>query len=111
MKPVTNDRESAADRRSVVRAPRRDARRSELVETELETPHLGGLVPRPVLVRTLMASDAAVVAIAAPAGYGKSALLAEWSAADPRPFAWVSVDAADNDPGALLRYIAAAYAE
>jgi LuxR family maltose regulon positive regulatory protein len=108
VKPVTNDRESAADRRSVVRAPRRGARPSELVETKLETPHLGGLVPRPVLVRTLMASDAAVIAIAAPAGYGKSALLAEWSAADPRPFAWVSVDAADNDPGALLRYIAAA---
>jgi len=58
-----------------------------------------------------MTSDADVIAIAAPAGYGKSALLAEWSAADPRPFAWVSVDAADNDPGALLRYIAAAYAE
>ena len=58
-----------------------------------------------------MASDASVIAIAAPAGYGKSALLAEWSAVDPRPFAWVSVDAADNDPGALLRYIAAAYAE
>ena len=52
-----------------------------------------------------------MIAVAAPAGYGKSALLAEWSAADPRPFAWVSVDAADNDPGALLRYIAAAYAE
>ena len=52
-----------------------------------------------------------MVAIAAPAGYGKSALLAEWSAADPRPFAWVSADAADNDPDALLRYIAAAYAE
>ncbi len=68
-------------------------------------------MPRPALVRTLMASDAAVIAIAAPAGYGKSALLAEWSAADPRPFAWVSVDAADNDPGALLRYIAAAYAD
>ena len=67
-------------------------------------------MPRPALVRTLMASDAAVIAVAAPAGYGKSALLAEWSAADPRPFAWVSVDAADHDPGALLRYIAAAYA-
>jgi LuxR family transcriptional regulator, maltose regulon positive regulatory protein len=58
----------------------------------------------------LMASDAAVIAIAAPAGYGKSALLAQWSAADPRPFARVSVDAVDG-PGALLRYLAAAYAE
>jgi LuxR family transcriptional regulator, maltose regulon positive regulatory protein len=68
-------------------------------------------VPRPALVRMLSASDAAVVVIAAPAGYGKSALVAEWSSVDPRPFACVSVDAAHNDPGALLRYIGAACAE
>ena len=79
MKPVTNDRGSgAADRRSVVRAPRRGSRRSDVIETKLEPPHPRGLVPRPALVRTLMASDAAVIAIAAPAGYGKSALLSEW---------------------------------
>ena len=87
------------------------ARRSDLIQAKLEPPHRRGLVPRPWLVRALMTSDAAVIAIAAPAGYGKSALLAEWSAADQRPFAWVSVDAADTDPCALLRYIAAAYAE
>jgi LuxR family maltose regulon positive regulatory protein len=59
------------------------------MQAKLEPPHRRGLVPRPWLVRTLMASDAAVIAIAAPAGYGKSSLLAEWSAADPRPVAWV----------------------
>jgi LuxR family maltose regulon positive regulatory protein len=38
--------------------------------------------------------------VAAPAGSGKTSLLAEWHI-DPReqrPFAWISLDAADNDP-------------
>ena len=38
--------------------------------------------------------------VAAPAGSGKTSLLAEWHL-DPReqrPFAWISLDAADNDP-------------
>src|SRR4029078_9941332 len=68
-------------------------------------------VLRRCALRPGVPSDADVIAIAAPAGYGKSALLAEWSAADPRPFAWVSVDAADNDPGALLRSPAVGSAE
>ena len=111
MKPVTENRASeAADRRSIVRAPGRGAPRSDVAETAREPAHPRGLVPRPVLVRMLMASDAAVIEIAAPAGYGKSALLAEWSAADPRPFARGSVDAGDS-PGDLLRHVAAAYAE
>ena len=110
-KPVTDDRgPGAADRGSVVRAPRRGARRSDVIQAQHEPPRPRGLVPRPALVRTLIDSDAEVIAIGAPAGYGKSALLAEWSAADPRPFAWVSVDAAHN-AGALLRHIAAALSD
>ena len=38
--------------------------------------------------------------VAAPAGSGKTSLLAEWHS-DPReqrPFAWISLDAGDNDP-------------
>ena len=31
--------------------------------------------------------------IVAPAGYGKTTLLAEWAMRDPRPFAWLSVEA------------------
>ena len=44
----------------------------------------------------------------APAGYGKTTLLAHWAEADPRPFAWVALDGADDDALMLLRYIAAA---
>ncbi len=46
--------------------------------------------------------------IAAPAGYGKTTLLAQWAHADSRPFAWVSLDARDDDPVALMTYVAAA---
>ena len=41
-----------------------------------------------------------LILVAAPAGSGKTSLLAEWHV-DPReqrPFAWISLDAADNDP-------------
>jgi LuxR family maltose regulon positive regulatory protein len=66
-------------------------------------------VPRTGLVNRLRrSSDARVFSIAAPAGYGKTTLLAQWAARDPRPFAWVSLDDRDDDPVSLLTYIAAA---
>lgn len=52
--------------------------------------------------------DARVVSIVAPAGYGKTTVLAQWAKRDRRPFAWVSLDDADNDPVVLLTYVAAA---
>ena len=36
--------------------------------------------------------------LTAPAGYGKTTLLAEWAAEDDRPFVWVTLVDADNDP-------------
>jgi LuxR family maltose regulon positive regulatory protein len=50
------------------------------------------------------------VSVVAPAGYGKTALLAMWAEADPRAFAWVALDGVDDDEDAVmfLRYIAAA---
>jgi LuxR family maltose regulon positive regulatory protein len=48
------------------------------------------------------------VSVTAPAGYGKTTLLAQWAARDDRPFAWVSLERRDNDPVALLTYVAAA---
>jgi LuxR family maltose regulon positive regulatory protein len=52
--------------------------------------------------------DARLVSIVAPAGYGKTTLLAQWTKHDGRPFAWVTLDKADNDPVVLLTYVAAA---
>ena len=51
-----------------------------------------GLVSRAELVRRLVeASDATVVAIVAPPGYGKSTLIAEWAACDTRRFVWLAL--------------------
>ena len=44
----------------------------------------------------------------APAGYGKTTVLAQWAERNGRAFAWVSVDEADNDPKVLLTYVAKA---
>jgi LuxR family transcriptional regulator, maltose regulon positive regulatory protein len=67
--------------------------------TPLRAPRPGS-VSRPRLVRRLAAgADAAVATIVAPAGYGKTTLLAEWEASDPRPFTWIS---ACDDAAPLL---------
>jgi LuxR family maltose regulon positive regulatory protein len=48
------------------------------------------------------------VSVVAPAGFGKTTLLAEWAENEERAFAWVSVDRRDNDPKVLLSYVATA---
>jgi len=59
----------------------------------LDAPHSrSGVVPRPRLLRRLVAADAPMALVVAPAGYGKTTLLAEWAARDERPFAWVSLE-------------------
>ena len=80
------------------------------LEAKLEPPRRRpGLVARYALVDRLRASaDDPIVYVAAPAGYGKTTLMAHWADADERPFAWVSLDAGDNDPLALLTYVALA---
>src|SRR4051794_38403328 len=63
-----------------------------------------GFVPRPRLVRALReAAEIPLAVIVAPAGYGKTTLLAEWAVHDDRRFAWVAADE-DDDPE---RYLAA----
>ena len=44
--------------------------------------------------------------VRAPAGWGKSTLLADWQAAasEPRPFAWLALDDQDNDPVRFWTY-------
>ena len=48
------------------------------------------------------------MSVVAPAGYGKTTLLARWAETDPRAFAWVALDSRDDDAVVFLRYIAAA---
>ena len=49
-----------------------------------------------------------MVLVSAPAGYGKSTLVAQWSDLDPRACGWVQLGHGDNDPVALLARVAAA---
>jgi LuxR family maltose regulon positive regulatory protein len=46
--------------------------------------------------------------VSAPAGYGKSTLVAEWSDLDPRASCWVQLAHGDNDPVLLLARVVAA---
>ncbi len=54
---------------------------------------------RAELVQHLTGSTAKLVLVEAPAGFGKSSLVAQWRAspAEGRQFAWVSADSRDND--------------
>src|SRR5215468_813642 len=66
-------------------------------------------IHRSLLADRLARDDARpIVSVVAPAGYGKTTLLAQWAECDGQAFAWVSVDEGDNDPRVLLTYIAAA---
>jgi LuxR family maltose regulon positive regulatory protein len=81
----------------------------DLVEVKLAVP-----TPRPRTVTKadaitrLCTSTSPFATVVAPAGYGKTTLLAKWAEADPRAFAWVAVDGRDDDVLMFLRYIAAA---
>jgi LuxR family maltose regulon positive regulatory protein len=78
------------------------------------------LVPRPHLVEQLDADSSAsrLTLVSAPAGYGKTTLIAEWirarkaanGAEEDRGtiFAWLSLDEADNDPVLFWSYALAA---
>jgi len=47
--------------------------------------------------------------VAAPPGFGKSTLLAEWASTQPAAgVAWLSLDENDNDPARLFTYVVAA---
>ena len=51
-------------------------------------------------------ADRRITLIQAPAGYGKSSVLAQWAESDPlRRFGWLTLEATDNDPVLFLRDI------
>jgi LuxR family transcriptional regulator, maltose regulon positive regulatory protein len=56
------------------------------------------------------ATQRAVTLIAAPAGYGKTTVVAQWLAFESAPanVAWISLDTSDNDPARLWTQIATA---
>jgi len=79
-----------------------------LIQTKLEAPLPRRLVAREALVRRLAdGSPRRLTLVRAPAGWGKTTLLAEWSASElePRPFAWLALDRGDNDPTLFWSYV------
>ncbi|MDN5764990.1 MAG: hypothetical protein L0H96_01900 [Humibacillus sp.] len=96
-----------------------------VIATKLYVPRpRPGLVPRPRLLERLRrGAEARLTLVSAPAGFGKSTLLAAWlgeravvapegSAATPaamsaetQPVAWVSLDRRDRDPASFWTYV------
>jgi LuxR family maltose regulon positive regulatory protein len=89
----------------MVTAPDRSLLEAKLAIPE---PHLGG-VSRAEIIEAARASERRVIGVSAPAGYGKSTLLAQWARTETRPVAWVSLDRLDDDPAALLNLLATAH--
>jgi LuxR family transcriptional regulator, maltose regulon positive regulatory protein len=82
----------------------------DLIKSKLRRPSIRpGTVIRSSLIDRLARDDThRVVSVVAPAGYGKTTLLAQWAERNGWAFAWVSLDERDNDPKVLLSYVAAA---
>jgi LuxR family maltose regulon positive regulatory protein len=82
------------------------------LQIKLHIPRSGfGAVARPRLVARLneaLANGGRLTVIVAPAGYGKSTLLADWVNCCGRPAAWLSLDRRDDHLPSFLRYFVAA---
>ena len=81
-----------------------------LVETKFFLPHArDGLLARPRLDAQPLRPGSRLTLVSAPAGFGKTTLLATWltSGADgaPRRCAWVSLDEGDRDPESFWTYL------
>jgi LuxR family maltose regulon positive regulatory protein len=81
-----------------------------LVWAKLRPPVLPvGAVERPELIETLIEADAALTAIVAPPGYGKTTAAVQLVVALDQPFAWLSLEPADATPARFWTYVAAAF--
>jgi LuxR family maltose regulon positive regulatory protein len=62
---------------------------------------------RPRLTECVRESEANIVAVVAPAGFGKTVLLSQLAAAFHQPVVWYQLDEYDNDPAVFWRYLIA----
>ena len=88
------------------------AERAVLLATKLHVPAVGGaLVHRATLLDALSAGlRRKLTLLSAPAGWGKTTLLAQWAlgAGEDQHFGWLSLDPSDNDPMWFWMYVVAA---
>jgi LuxR family maltose regulon positive regulatory protein len=82
-----------------------------LLETKFYVPRRRGVVARPRLHERLARGiESKLSLVSAPAGFGKTTLLAEWLAAAPadgRLVAWLSLDPSDNELTSFWGYVIA----
>ncbi|MCU0259384.1 MAG: LuxR C-terminal-related transcriptional regulator [Ilumatobacteraceae bacterium] len=84
----------------------RDVDRWGVVPSKLRPPRRrNDLIERPALIEALATDDRPIVAVIAPAGFGKSTLVRSWTLADPRPVAWLTADRGDDDPVVFVRHV------
>lgn len=78
-----------------------------LIATKLQVPRVRSeRVARPRLLERLDAGLALpLTLVSAPAGFGKTTLVAEWVAGLDRPAAWLSLDERESDPVRFLTYL------
>lgn len=82
-----------------------------LLESKTTAPIFNpAFVRRTEIVDALRADSARLVTVTAPAGYGKSSLLAEWRQSEDRATGWLTLRADDDDPAAVVRLLAHACA-
>ena len=81
-----------------------------LLKTKLNAPRSGvNLVHRPRLIDGLNSGlKKKLILISAPAGFGKTSLLGEWTTQCSIPVAWLSLDENDNDLSRFWSYFVAA---
>lgn len=93
--------------------PKRVAAGTPLLETKLHAPRRHrGVIPRPRLDSRLQGGALPpLTLVSAPAGFGKTTLLAEWvaiAATESLVTAWLSLDSRDNDPARFWKYVISA---
>src|SRR6266496_1210777 len=81
-----------------------------LMQTKLYRPRkLSDLISRARLLERLHAGlSGNITLISAPAGFGKTTLIAQWIQSIDRPTAWLSLDEHDNEPRAFVQSLTAA---
>ena len=86
---------------------------TKILETKLHRPLAhSNLVQRPRLIDPLnVGLGGKLILVSAPAGYGKTTLISQWSSVSDCPFAWLSLDEDDNDLIRFAHYLVAALQE
>jgi len=81
-----------------------------LLQTKLYVPPTRPIIVlRPRLIEKLNGGiHCKLTLISAPAGYGKTTLVSEWTASCGKPVAWLSLDERDNDPARFMIYFVSA---